>query len=562
MVRRLAILDLRSAADQPLSDPEGRCTLVYNGEIYNYRELRDELVAAGARFRTTCDTEVVLQGYLHWGEAVVERLRGMYAFTIVDRERGLALAARDPIGIKPLYLLTSGKTVALASEMRPFWRLVEPRPDPQALGELLVFGWAAGSLSNLQGVTRVAPGTLVRVPLDGGAVTERRFFDVLDTIAPRPDIGPEEADRRCFEAIAESVRAHLQSDVGYAVQLSGGVDSSLLCALANDQTPGKLITFGVDLGDSIHDEGVFREQVVARYGLEHHEVRLTGADFAAALPRAVRHMEGPVFHGGSVMLMMLCDRIRAETKVVLTGEGADELFGGYERYGRWRKLRYQEMLGKTLPGALWPPLWPLKGIRRLAGSDAASYASVLGDFHAMNRLFPALVPEPGARERASRRFRDFRDRLHAVDQTTYLEALLTRQDKMSMAASVEARVPFLHLPVVEEANALPREVRDPGEVTKPVLKRIAEAHLPHDLIYRRKNGFVLPYEEWLAAPDALAPYVDLLTTPDCRLADYGEKKDLKGVVEAFRGGQRSGLPPLWRLINVETWLRSLGHGAL
>ena len=192
--RRLAIMDPAAASDQPMSDETGRCTLVFNGEIYNFRELRGDLEAAGMTFRTSGDTEVLLQGYLRWGAGVLDRLEGMYAFVLVDRQENIALAARDPFGIKPLYLCRKGDTVALASEMRPLYRLLRPAPDEAALSELLTFNWAAGSLSNIAGIERLPGGTVLTIPLDGGEIKRRQFFDILSTIAPDNATSAETAE--------------------------------------------------------------------------------------------------------------------------------------------------------------------------------------------------------------------------------------------------------------------------------------------------------------------------------------------------------------------------------
>jgi asparagine synthase (glutamine-hydrolysing) len=559
--RRLAILDPGSQADQPMNDASGRCSLVFNGEIYNYRALRLALEQEGVHLRTQGDTEVVLEGYLRWGEDVLNRLEGMFAFCLVDRERGVALAARDPLGIKPLYMLHSGTTVAFASEMRPLFRLRPPQIDDAALAELVTFGWAAGRLSNCQGIERLPGGTLVTVPLAGGVPAERRYCDPLETLRPDPELNSglnwADAEERVHEALEESVKAHLASDVGYAMQLSGGVDSSLVAALAQEETAGSLASFAVSLGDHPYDEGCYRDMVVQRHGLDHHEVAVSATEYAQALPRAVLHMEGPLPHGGCVALMLLCERIRKHSKVVLTGEGADEMFGGYQRYAVWNKTQWQERLARVLPARLLPPLWPVAGIRRMGGLDAAAYASVYHDFRAVQGVFPGLVPKPGAREAASRRFSDFRDRLFAVDQAAYLESLLVRQDKMSMAASVEARVPFVHMPLLRLVNGLPHALRAPGGDTKPLLKRMAERHLPHDLIHRRKIGLWLPYEEWFADAKGAGQYLNDLTGPDSRLAAYAEKGKLTALVDRCRAGARSAGLVLERLVGVELWLRSL-----
>ena len=291
----------------------------------------------------------------------------------------------------------------------------------------------------------------------------------------------------------------------------------------------------------------------------HHELEVDGGAFADALPRAIRHMEGPVPHGGCVTLMLLCDRLRSTSKVVLTGEGADEMFGGYLRYANWRRLAWQDRIAALVPPKLLPPVRPFLGLRRYAGFDAAVYSSIYHDFPKMHRLFPGLIPEPGARETASKRFSDFRDRLFASDQIGYLESLLVRQDKMSMAASVEARVPFVHLPLAQVVNRLPRKVRAPGGVTKPLLKRIAEKYLDRSLIHRRKIGLWLPYDEWLGDERGLGRYLDFLSAPDGRLRGYARAGAIDRVVARFRAGDRAELPSMWTLVNVEMWLRSLGQ---
>ncbi len=552
--RRLAILDPQAGSDQPMQSTDGQCALVFNGEIYNFAKLRRDLIAAGVVLRTRGDTEVILEGYRLWGESILERLEGMYAFVLVDQRAGIAYVARDPLGIKPLYLLKQNGRIAVASEMRPLYRLIRPEPDSRAVAELLTFNWAAGRLSNVRGIEKVPGGTLLRIGLKDGTLTERRFVDPLDTLRPDRTTTPEMATA----ALERSVRAHLASDVGYTMQLSGGVDSSVVAALAQQATPTPIKSFGVQLSDPRFDEGPYRRQVAERYGLDHREIPLSGEDFAGALPRAVAHMEGPVPHGGCVMLMLLCDAIRQHGKVVLTGEGADEAFGGYIRYAWWRRLAWQERLGRLLPAPAWPAMQPFLGIRRLHGLDAAVYGGVTQDFRALHTLFPDLVPPaPGDREAQSRRFRDFRDRLLAVDQTAYLESLLVRQDKMSMAASVEARVPFVHMPFWRIANALPRTVRVPGGATKPVLKAFAANLLPHDLVYRRKVGLRLPYEQWLADDTMLGRYLAHLTDTDCRLAAFGEPAALRNAVDGFRKGDPTHRANMFVLVNTELWLRDI-----
>jgi asparagine synthase (glutamine-hydrolysing) len=558
--RRLSIMDTHAVADQPMDSPDGRLTLVFNGEIFNFRRLRAQLEGMGSVFRTEGDSEVILEGYRHWGRDVVDRLEGMYAFVIVDRDRNEAFAARDPFGIKPMYLLRHGNLVGLASEMRPFARLVPPEPDPVALSELLTFGWAAGTLSNLKHIDLVECGTAITIPLQGGAPQLRRFCDPLDTLLPDDGMTEAQALELVQAAVEESVDAHLMSDVGYAIELSGGVDSSLVAALATRRSPDRISSYAINLGDYVHDEREYRDMVVERYPLDHHEIPMSSRNFADALPRALRHLEGPSAHAGCIFIMRLCDDIRKRTKVVLTGEGADEFFGGYQRYETWPAVARKERIARLLPRGMWPDAWPFKGIRKLAGRDAAVWSSVYHNPEDMEAVFPDLIAAPGARGRASARFDALVDRIFAVDQMSYLQCLLMRQDKVSMAASVEARVPFTHLPLARQVNRIPSRLRAPGGETKRLLKTVAEKYLPTELVRRRKIGLLLPLDKWLGNPDSLGRYVDDLRNPNSPIRSFADGAALDRAIADFTAGGTALTGPLFRMVNIDVWLRTLSPG--
>jgi len=562
--RRLAIIDLDSSSDQPMVDPSGRYAIVFNGEIYNYLELRKELQSKGEVFYTRGDTEVILRGYQCWGKSVFSRLEGMFAVVIWDRRLKKGVAVRDPLGIKPLYFTRSRNLVAFASEMRPLRRLVGSVPDAEAVSELLMYRFAAGRLSNLQNIELVNGGRLVEFEPATGKVHEEVYCDFLETFRPNQNMSEADALEMTQEALFDSIEAHLQSDTGYAVQLSGGVDSSLITALIKEHHPERpLRTYGINLQPLSQDESAYRNMVIERYGPEHHEIHLNGVDFADALPKAIAHMEGPSAHYGCVLLMRLCEHINKTDKVVLTGEGADELFGGYARYGQWRELQSLGRKARLVPGILWPLLRRYRGAQRYAQYDPAIVSSVYFNFLQLKPLFPDLFSATGWREAVAGRFNDFRDRMMAVDQACYLSSLLMRQDKMAMAASVEARVPFTHMPLFQKVNSIPREIRIPGGETKPLLKKLAEPWLQHDLLYRRKVGLTLPLDDWLRDDNLLGRYLDDLIAPDSRLAALGDRTRLIDLVEDFRRGKRSNdTPPLMNLVNMEIWLRSLDAGPI
>jgi len=607
--RRLAILDPQARSDQPMYSrqavggglvaPEkteiqsgvleagARYVLCFNGEIYNYRSLRKRLLADGVELRTDGDTEVILEGFIRWGADVFAMLEGMFAIVLFDRQENVIWTARDPLGIKPLYVVNKHDLFAVASEMRPLQRVMGTTlVDEAALAELLLFRFAAGELSNLSDVRLLQGGLIIKYNLNTGTSMQIRFADALSTIGTAPgamavqdghpdasNITPLECQLNHVQsALNGSIKDHLASDVGYAVQLSGGVDSSLVLALASHQAERRLDTFAVRLADVQHDEARFRAPVVARYRPQHSEVDLSGEQFADALPRAIYFMEGPLAHLGCAMLMLLCGEIAKSHKVVLTGEGADEFFGGYDRYRIWKTTAQHARFAKSVPSFLWPLLQRYKFLKRYADFDAAAMSSVYSDTNELSALFPELIPKrlpvPGARGHAANRFSDFRERLLAVDQSSYLASLLMRQDKMAMSMGVEARVPFTHYPLAKVVNALPLDQRIPGGETKPLLKQIARQWLPNEVVDRRKVGLTLPIQSWLADDAGVGRYLACLTEGNARLGQYGLGGKIKGVVENFRDDVRNNnqiaggtVALLMHLINIELWLRSLEPAA-
>lgn len=547
VARRLAVLDPAPRANQPMSDPAGLYTLVFNGCIYNFRRLRAELEQRGAVFRTEGDTEVLLQGYMHWGEGVLDRLEGMYAFVIVDRRRGVALAARDPLGIKPLYMARLGGLTAFASVMAPLRRLVDTHADQDALGELMLLRFAAGRRSNLKGIDRVPGGAIVTVPLSGAPPVTRIFADILDTFAADGSLDADTAVELCEAAVSRSVEDHLASDAGVAIQLSGGIDSALILAFATQAGARRPQTFAVNLGKTEHDERPWRDMVIDRLRPEHHEVEITGRAFADAMPRMVRHLEGPDGHLSGTLLMLLNDEMAKTAKVVLSGEGADELFGGYARYSNWRAMASTYRRAQMVPRFAWPLLGRRAAARAASRFDPSVYVGLMHDHLCLLDVFPDLVYTAGARHAAADRFNDFRTRMFAVDQTAYLESLLLRQDRAGMAASVETRVPFAHLPLAMVANSVPVHLRCPGGVAKPILKRIAEKWFPAEFVHRPKVGMTLPLEEWLADPAATGRYLPMLLDPEARLVAWAERQSLVGLIEKFRSGAR----PLARVLRAD-----------
>ncbi|URK17327.1 asparagine synthase (glutamine-hydrolyzing) [Thalassospira sp. GO-4] len=555
--RRLAIMDPTSESNQPMEDRSRRFVMVFNGEIYNFKRIRSELETKGYQFRTQGDSEVLLNAFIQWDTNAFAKLEGMFSCVILDRVNLRVVAARDPFGIKPLYLTHGEFGTGFSSEARPLRRwLKSSSPDPDAISELLMYRYAAGTLSNYKNIELLKGGHFVELTLSTNAVVQKCFSDPLDTLSHVRDLSQGEALRVSEDAIQESIRTHMQSDVGYSLQFSGGIDSSLVLAMVEAETKDAINSYAVKLEEDQFDEGQWRQAVLLQHPTIHEEVKLGAEDFAAALPRAIHHMDGPTPHFGCVMLLLLCDEIAKKHKVVLTGEGADEFFGGYERYSKWKDLNKFNTIAKIVPSAAWPFLKRYEFIKRFKKWDAAIASSVYFDFLQLHEIFPDFVPSFGHREAVANRFDDFRDRMLAVDQTSYLSSLLMRQDKMAMAAGVEARVPFTHMPLAKVVNSISNKLRVPGGTTKPLLKDIARKWLPPSVIDRRKVGLTLPLEQWLRDDNALGKFVPLLTDSNSCLSTFGSKKSLRRLVDDFHARKTtSGMPPLAHLINMELWLR-------
>ncbi len=555
--RRLSILDPKESSDQPMTSDDGNYTIVYNGEIYNFKSIKKKLINLGVNFKTSGDTEVILNGYRSFGIKILDYLEGMYSFVIIDRKKGMALAARDPFGIKPLYMLRVGNFTGFSSEMRAFSRVRKAQPDPQALSEFLTFKWAAGELSNELGIVRMESGSFYKINLNDGELKKYKFCETLDCLSQNKDATIDET----HEAIIKSIDDHLLSDVGYSLQLSGGVDSSLITAIASQKSKSKLFAYGVSFNEKKYNEFKYREMVKKKYPIELIDLKITGKSYADALPGTINSIEGPSTHGGCIALWLLCKEIRKEHKVVLTGEGADEFFGGYERYANWNRLMWQEKFSKLPFIKYLPNQYPFMGIKNFLGCDAAVYSSIYSDLKPLNKIFPDFFPTPYSyRNKISKKFSDFRDRLYSVDQKSYLESLLIRQDKISMASSIEARVPFVHMPLWKIVARLPHKLKTPGRITKPVLKSLAKRYLPKSLVDRRKNGLLLPYDEWLSDEKGLGRYLELLTETNAPIRDFSDSKSLTNIIELFRNKRTSNIAQLLeKIINIDLWLRGFSN---
>lgn len=566
---RLAIIDLSPGGAQPMRTDDGRFTLVFNGEIFNFPALRAELEAAGHRFTSSSDTEVLLHALVAWGPSACTRLRGMFAFALFDRQEETLLLARDRLGIKPLYFAKRGALVAFASEVRALVaaRLVEPKLDPEAVAGLLATGSVPEPRTILSGVEMLRPGSWLRT---GPAGMERATYWEL----PDTDCRSIATASEAIEAVGAELRAaigmRLVADVPLGVFVSGGIDSSVVLAMAAERAAGPVTAITVELEDARLDESRFARAVAEQYGARQLRVPLSAARAAASIDGAVSALDQPSSDGLNSYFVSRATR-EAGITVALSGLGGDELFAGYNHFRtfrtvmRWR--RALRPLATHVPAAGGNPFasrsqWA-KGRELLAcmGSAGATYDTLRAMF------LPAQVSAlmPGRRVSASVQdssFSHLAERLAEADAVNayarlelarYLRNTLLRDtDVMSMASALEVRVPIIDHKVVELALAIPGHLKIEGRINKPILAGTV-ASLPEGTVGRPKQGFALPFDGWFRG--TLRGWMEerLLGEPTRRLGLI----DPDAVAAAWRGFLRGeqyvSHSRVWTLAVLADW---------
>lgn len=563
--RRLSIIDLTDGR-QPLSNEDGSLWIVFNGEIFNYKSLRQELAGKGHRFRTGSDTETILHLYEEAGPDCVNRLNGMFAFAIWDGRAQSLFLARDRMGIKPLYYSMSPSFFAFSSEIKSLFQggLIEAECDEQSVPEYMLFRYVSGENTLFRGVKSLLPGHTATVR-DGRLSTRRYWSPVPRQIDP----GMKYADamEEASALIEDSVRIRLMSDVPLGTFCSGGVDSSLVTSFAARLVGKPINTFSVGFFENDYDETEYAEEVSRLYGTLHHEIRLNNEEFAELLPAMIWHNDEPLNFPNSVLIYAISRLAKKHVTVVLTGEGADELFAGYPRYQVPRFLGAFKSLPAFARRALLAAarLSNDHRVARLRSDSGLPMRDLLIDNAVplrrdvlesslpvlRGRAFPYRDEVLGLLERPGL---DAGMKAALLDQHTYLVSILNRQDKMSMAASVESRVPFLDYRIVEFANRLPSDFKISGMTGKRIIKDIALRHLPARVIKRRKSGFGVPLCKWFRSSTGLGSMLETLA--DCpRLSAYMDKAALRRIISEHRGGAADHSEFLWTALNLSLWHR-------
>lgn len=576
--RRLSIIDLQ-LGHQPLSNEDGTVWIVFNGEIYNYEELRKFLISKGHIFSTRTDTEVIVHLYEELGPACVDRLRGMFAFAIWDCRSRTLMLARDRVGIKPLYYHLGSSSLIFASEIKAILAdpSIETQIAPELIDRFLTFLYVPGEETLLKGIRKLLPGHYLLVR--DGRPEIRQYWDLDFAVSLREEsIGETEA--ALHDLLSDTVKMHMIADVPVGVLLSGGVDSTGVLSLAVDNTGEKIRTFTVGFsGSEVTDERPYAQIAARKFETEHYETTITASDFAAFLPRYIWHMEEPVCEPPAIALYYVSKLAREHVTVLLSGEGGDEAFAGYSNY---RNLVWLERLkrgGATLNGALAASVSLASSA--LDSQRLAKYVPLMTDrfpdYYYSRTSNPYRTTGNGLANIYSADFGNTIDREHSlapvrklqahvrgqdtlnsmlyIDTKTWLpDDLLIKADKMTMANSVELRVPLLDHQVLEFAASLPAKRKLSGGTTKYILKRTLSRQIPAAIRNRKKTGFPVPYASWFRN-DIKDLAWGILTDRKTSSRGYFRKGAVEQLLAANAGGKDNS-KEIFSLISLELWQRT------
>lgn len=571
--RRLSIIDL-SSGHQPLFNEDGTVVVVYNGEIYNFREIKTELETRGHVFKTHCDTEVIVHAYEQWGADCPNKFRGMFAFAVYDRKTGDVFLCRDRVGVKPLYYAVEDGRLFFASEIKAILPALARKPgiNLSRLDFYVSLGYVPGDETLFAGIRKLLPGHTLT--WKNGAMRIVRYWD-LAHIQPLK-ISFDEARQRFEEMLLDCVRMRLMSDVPLGAFLSGGLDSSAIVACMSRISPDPVKTFTVGYSDDPDSSEFEYARIVARhFKTEHHEFNLGAGDFFESLDLLLTHAEEPVVESAAVALYRISKLAREHAIVLLSGEGGDEILAGYPLHRLTRSVNRAHGFLRMVPRSLLNRLGPVLAAgneKRMKYWDWASqplrerYQSISNDVTGSIKremYHDAFVPHLGTALRDY--YVDLFDRLpvgHSdmarmayADINSWLpEDLLLKADKMTMATSVELRVPLLDYRLMEFCVALPDEYRLNGREGKYLMKKVMEKYLPHEIIYRKKRGFPVPIARWFRT-DLREQAREILLDPKSVGRHYFKKTYVENVLEKHANGREDLSRRIFSMLTLELWHR-------
>lgn len=575
--RRLAIIDLSPAGHQPMKSDDGNVIIVFNGEIFNFRDLRAELEALGQTFRSHSDTEVIVKAWQVWGEGCVDRLRGMFAFAIWDAAKETLFLARDRLGIKPLYYaqLADGR-LAFASELKGLYQIPNlPRTlDPQAVEDYFAYGYIPDPKTILKSVRKLPPGHVLRQRRGEAEAGTRQFWDL--TFAPDDRLTREAVNEELIPRLREAVEIRMIADVPLGAFLSGGVDSSAVVAMMAGLSNDPINTYAIGFDRPDYDERGYAREVADRYHT-HHTTRVVNPDDFSLVDKLADLYDEPYADSSAMPTYRVCELAREHVTVALSGDGGDELFAGYRRH-RWHA--YEQRIRDLIPGALRRPVfgflgqvypkmdWAPKYLRAKSTFESLGFDAAEGYFHSISvlparmrrQMFSAEFESELQGYDAINVLRDVMDkapvedelsRIQYADVKTYLPGdILTKVDRASMAHSLEVRVPLLDHKFMEWAATIPSHMNIEKRQGKMAFKKALEGHLSPNTLYRDKMGFAVPLEHWFRGP--LRERIRAAAKSP-RLGDTGifDMDFLTRLVDEHQSGRWNHTAALWAVLMFE-----------
>ncbi|MDA5193608.1 XrtA/PEP-CTERM system amidotransferase [Govanella unica] len=585
--RRLAIIDLSPAGHQPMENDAGDLVIVFNGEIFNFMEVRAELEALGHRFRTHSDTEVILHGWTEWGEKCLDRFRGMFAIVLWDRKQEVLFLARDRLGIKPLYYaqMADGR-IAFASELKSLLEIPDlPRDlDPMAVEDYFAYGYIPDPKSILKSVRKLAPGHLMLQRRGASHATSRPYWDVTYKADPRLN-SHEAVKEALIPLLQDAIRLRLVSDVPLGAFLSGGVDSGAVVAMMAGMMSDPVNTYAIGFEHRDYDERRYAQEVADRYHTR-HTTRVVNPDDFDLVDHLAALYDEPFADSSAMPTYRVCGLAREHVTVALSGDGGDELFAGYRRH-RWHS--YEQGVRDRLPlwlrrpvfgtlGKLYPKLdWAPKVLRAKTTFESISYTAAEAYFNSVSvlpnrtrpKLFSSAFRSSLQGYNALSVLRGVMDnapvehelsRVQYADLKTYLPGdILTKVDRASMAHGLEARVPLLDHKFVEFTATIPPELLLDGRQGKMAFKKSLEPYLSHETLYRDKMGFAVPLESWFRGPlkDKIRQAVQSPVLAD---SGFFDQRYLTRLVDEHQSGRSNHSASLWAILMFQSSLKHLRVG--
>lgn len=566
--RRLSIIDL-STGHQPIGNEDGTIQIVFNGEIYNFQELRKELIQRGHHFATSSDTETIVHAYEEYGEACVERFRGMFAFAIWDSNRERLFLGRDRFGKKPLFIHEWNGEILFASEIKSLLACpgISAEVDHNAVWDYLAYRYVPGPATLFAGIRKLPPGTVA--VWEKGKLREHRYYTPPDGEPWNGGEPPADPVGRFLELLDESVRIRMVSDVPFGAFLSGGIDSSAVVGLMARHSSLPVKTFSVGFGESRYNELGYAAVIARQFETEHHELTISQDHLMEELPALVRYRDAPVSEPSDIPIYLLSKEARRVVKMVLTGEGSDEFLGGYPKHVFERYVSAYQILPGFLRHGLIEPLVHALPYRFRRAKTAIVNLGLDGRedrlprwFGALSHrerdelvAFPSSTIQHGGVQFDSPPGNSALRRILYFDQVSWLpDNLLERGDRMTMAASIEARMPFMDHELAAYVSSLPDRYRVRGRQTKWILREAMKRLLPAAILKRPKVGFRVPVNEWFRGPMRDYLYEHLLSV-DSRTRDYFHTDVLERLLKEHVDGRQNHEKVLWSLLNLEIWHR-------